>query len=312
MQTAKLTINIACLANAILTGTTVFLRVLEYYHGILFLTTNRVGRLDEAFRSRVHLSLYYPPLDRKSTIEIFKSNLQRIAQHKKGAMKIREDEILDFAKDHYKFNKPRVRWNGRQIRNAFHIAVALAENDAIEHDGAKAETAPGENKGDGEGRPPRKPKLRARHFEVVEGASSKFDEYLTSVLGMAQAERMRLESYRKDDWKYAEERVGQDEKRRASRRRRRKFYSSDDTDSEDDGGEAPLRQPKVSVGVSDDGSSDSQPERPRRRRTMTVTDSDSSDEQLTARQRRRAAEKQKSRDDEKKTDRSRKKDRERE
>lgn len=37
----------------------VFLRVLEYYNGLLFLTTNRVGAVDEAFKSRIHLSLYY-------------------------------------------------------------------------------------------------------------------------------------------------------------------------------------------------------------------------------------------------------------
>lgn len=37
----------------------VFLRVLEYYNGLLFLTTNRVGTIDEAFKSRIHLSLYY-------------------------------------------------------------------------------------------------------------------------------------------------------------------------------------------------------------------------------------------------------------
>lgn len=33
----------------------VFLRVLEYYAGILFLTTNRVGTFDEAFKSRIHM-----------------------------------------------------------------------------------------------------------------------------------------------------------------------------------------------------------------------------------------------------------------
>ncbi|ORY62356.1 uncharacterized protein BCR38DRAFT_346458, partial [Pseudomassariella vexata] len=37
---------------------TLFLRVLEYYNGILFLTTDRVGTLDEAFKLRVHLSLW--------------------------------------------------------------------------------------------------------------------------------------------------------------------------------------------------------------------------------------------------------------
>lgn len=34
-----------------------FLRTLEYYDGLLFLTTNRVGTLDEAFRSRIHVTL---------------------------------------------------------------------------------------------------------------------------------------------------------------------------------------------------------------------------------------------------------------
>ena len=36
----------------------VFLRMLEYYKGLLFLTTNRVGSFDEAFKSRVHISLF--------------------------------------------------------------------------------------------------------------------------------------------------------------------------------------------------------------------------------------------------------------
>jgi SpoVK/Ycf46/Vps4 family AAA+-type ATPase len=34
-----------------------FLRAMEYYQGILFLTTNRVGTFDEAFISRVHVSI---------------------------------------------------------------------------------------------------------------------------------------------------------------------------------------------------------------------------------------------------------------
>jgi SpoVK/Ycf46/Vps4 family AAA+-type ATPase len=36
----------------------VFMRALEFYSGILFLTTNRVGTMDEAFKSRVHISLF--------------------------------------------------------------------------------------------------------------------------------------------------------------------------------------------------------------------------------------------------------------
>lgn len=31
---------------------------LEYYKGVLILTTNRIGTFDEAFKSRIHLSLF--------------------------------------------------------------------------------------------------------------------------------------------------------------------------------------------------------------------------------------------------------------
>ena len=41
----------------------IFLRTLEYYEGILFLTTNRVEHMDPAFASRIHVSLEYPALD---------------------------------------------------------------------------------------------------------------------------------------------------------------------------------------------------------------------------------------------------------
>src|SRR5262249_30610823 len=37
----------------------IFLRLLEYFQGILFLTTNRVDTFDEAFQSRIHLPLRY-------------------------------------------------------------------------------------------------------------------------------------------------------------------------------------------------------------------------------------------------------------
>ncbi|OOF92561.1 hypothetical protein ASPCADRAFT_153252, partial [Aspergillus carbonarius ITEM 5010] len=38
------------------------LRAMDYYEGVLFLTTNRVGDFDEASTSRIHVCLYYPEL----------------------------------------------------------------------------------------------------------------------------------------------------------------------------------------------------------------------------------------------------------
>uniref|UniRef100_A0A4E9E9S0 ATPase AAA-type core domain-containing protein n=1 Tax=Gibberella zeae TaxID=5518 RepID=A0A4E9E9S0_GIBZA len=51
----------------------VFLRVLEYYDGILILTSNRVGIFDEAFKSRIQLNLRYKTLDRAQRKQIWKN-----------------------------------------------------------------------------------------------------------------------------------------------------------------------------------------------------------------------------------------------
>lgn len=56
----------------------VFLRVLEYYEGILILTSNRVGTFDEAFKSRIQLSVHYAPLTKGQRHKIWKSFLDRL------------------------------------------------------------------------------------------------------------------------------------------------------------------------------------------------------------------------------------------
>src|SRR5260370_716021 len=116
----------------------VFLRVLEYYDGLLFLTTNRPGALDEAFRSRIHLTLYYPPLSYHQTIDIWKLNIDRLRKVEKERSKdlgheplqINEQEVMRFAKERFNQDQSKFRWNGRQIRNAFQIASSLAHFDA--------------------------------------------------------------------------------------------------------------------------------------------------------------------------------------
>jgi hypothetical protein len=57
----------------------VFLRLLEYFQGILFLTTNRVETFDEAFQSRIHIALRYNDLDRKAKRIIWKTFLDMVA-----------------------------------------------------------------------------------------------------------------------------------------------------------------------------------------------------------------------------------------
>lgn len=73
----------------------------RYYSGILFLTTNRVGIFDPAFKSRIHISLYYPPLSGVTTIKIWKVNIERTRSSEKN-YEIDEDAIIDFAKSHFR------------------------------------------------------------------------------------------------------------------------------------------------------------------------------------------------------------------
>ena len=99
--------------------TSVFLRSLEYYAGILFLTTNRVGGIDPAFKSRIHLSVYYPRLDLETTLKLYNVFLRRTKEEQKRSgvtlFQMKNKEILHFAKRHYRELKKDGynTWNGR-------------------------------------------------------------------------------------------------------------------------------------------------------------------------------------------------------
>ena len=55
----------------------VFLRKLEYFEGVLFLTTNRVKSIDEAFASRIHLPLRYDLLHETDRRKVWQGNLAK-------------------------------------------------------------------------------------------------------------------------------------------------------------------------------------------------------------------------------------------
>jgi SpoVK/Ycf46/Vps4 family AAA+-type ATPase len=53
----------------------VFLRLLEYHQRVMFLTTNRVTTLDEAFKSRISIAIKYRDLDKNARKQIWKNFL---------------------------------------------------------------------------------------------------------------------------------------------------------------------------------------------------------------------------------------------
>lgn len=93
----------------------VFLRVLEYYQGILILTTNRVGTFDEAFQSRIQLAIHYPMLGRAERRRIWHNFIHSL----KGD--VNHEELERECNQLGEHNL-----NGRQIRNTIKTAKQLA------------------------------------------------------------------------------------------------------------------------------------------------------------------------------------------
>ena len=101
----------------------IFLRLLEYFQGILFLTTNRVETFDAAFVSRIHLSLRFQNLTTKAKRTVWKLFIDRVKNHEGievGA--ISEQDLNDLS---------RREVNGRQIKNLVRAAQALAVHEDV-------------------------------------------------------------------------------------------------------------------------------------------------------------------------------------
>ncbi|KAI3016352.1 hypothetical protein CBS147353_10146 [Aspergillus niger] len=127
----------------------VFLRCIEYYRGILFLTTNRVGHFDDAFISRIHVVIRYDNLSEENRRTIWEQFFDKLADERHDFVVTRraksyvlEDEVIS-----------KMQWNGREIRN---------------DDG---------------------PTLDQRDFEQVCNMTRDFKQYLTTVHGVDEEDR---------------------------------------------------------------------------------------------------------------------------
>ncbi|KAL3691880.1 hypothetical protein R1sor_005531 [Riccia sorocarpa] len=94
--------------------TGVFLRLLEYYRGVLFLTTNRVMTFDEAFLSRISMFLNYKKLETAQRELVWRKLLARAL-----IPDVTDSLISELAE---------VDLNGRCIRNVIQTAQTLAKS----------------------------------------------------------------------------------------------------------------------------------------------------------------------------------------
>lgn len=212
-----------------LTRQKAFLRILEYYSGILFLTTNRVGAIDDAFRSRLHLTLFYPKLTRTQTLRIWKTNLQRLkeinserVENGRQPIDFNARKIRDWVSDHWEG----MQWNGRQIRNAFQTAVALSE--------FKAKQLSAQHSGSASVRPV----LEIKQFKLLVKASRQFNDYLHRTHGDDEDQRAVLDQVRATS--------------DPSRSRASNFEDDDDYDDDEDDGSTQDSDSESDAGISED------------------------------------------------------------
>jgi SpoVK/Ycf46/Vps4 family AAA+-type ATPase len=87
----------------------VFLRLLEYHNGVLFLTTNRVKKIDSAFYSRISVALHYRSEGKAP--KVWHNLLDAAGLDSSWASEMANYDI-----------------NGRQIKNSIRMAQTLARS----------------------------------------------------------------------------------------------------------------------------------------------------------------------------------------
>ncbi|CAG8478006.1 uncharacterized protein OCT59_027854 [Rhizophagus irregularis] len=90
----------------------VFLRLLDYHQGIVFLTTNRVNCLDDAFQTRISIFLEYKELDTKARETLWSTFLEFLDYDPNNNVNVKK-----LSEKH--------QLNGREIKNIVKLARAL-------------------------------------------------------------------------------------------------------------------------------------------------------------------------------------------
>lgn len=96
-----------------------FLRLLEYYNGVLILTTNRVADIDAAFYSRISLALKYSDFDVDTRIKVIQNLLDT------NGVVLKSEAVQLLANQNV---------NGRQVKNAIRLARFMAKDQARDVD----------------------------------------------------------------------------------------------------------------------------------------------------------------------------------
>jgi hypothetical protein len=93
---------------------TVFLTKLEYYQGILFLTTNRIASIDHAFQSRIDLFLPYYDLSPAARKQVWRNFVNHMGVDRFDVSEADLERLSE------------IRLNGREIKNLIKSSQLLS------------------------------------------------------------------------------------------------------------------------------------------------------------------------------------------
>ncbi|RWA13067.1 hypothetical protein EKO27_g2020 [Xylaria grammica] len=158
-----------------------FLRRMEYFKGLLFLTTNRVGQIDDAFISRVHVAIGYRPFTSQDRVKIWQGFFHKLDKERAGKIQIARGAkkwVLE------KAESGGAQLNGRDIRNALQTAITLAEAEYEEDPDFDPENTT--------------IVVDQSHFERVLEISEKFHSYLKSIRKEDEKKRAAVRYDRND------------------------------------------------------------------------------------------------------------------
>lgn len=153
---------------------------MEYFKGLLFLTTNRVGQIDDAFMSRVHVAIGYEQLTLQVRQDIWRGFFKKVAVERAGKLIIGPNAKKFILEDPM---VQKIELNGRDIRNALQTAITLAEYETLE--GLNSE----ENE---------LVIVEEGHFRRVLQMGEKFQRYITSIRREDEAKRANQRGDRND------------------------------------------------------------------------------------------------------------------
>ncbi|KAF2035864.1 P-loop containing nucleoside triphosphate hydrolase protein [Setomelanomma holmii] len=97
----------------------IFLRLLEYYRGIMILTTNRSSGIDPAFESRVDVTIPYPELSKKAQARVWHNFFQRMPAGEADIDEVAVQKLVSTS------------LNGRQVKSAIKMATVLSRRERV-------------------------------------------------------------------------------------------------------------------------------------------------------------------------------------